>query len=201
MEKHLLDKILGRMKYGALKVTYWDGLSASYGNGTPTVHIIIKKRATARAMLRNVSLGFGEGYMNGLIDIEGPLEEINRLTSKNSQAFSSLQHTRFTSLRARNHRSNQQKYIRHHYDLGNDFYKLWLDSSMTYSCAYFHDVADSLEKAQHQKVDHVLKKLQLENEERISKIQSFPFVHTYQQFHRQERHHYPPISPLPYSVS
>lgn len=162
MEKYLLDKFLGRMKYGVLKVTYWDGSSVNYGDGIPTVHIVIKKRSVARAILRNVSLGFGEGYMNGLIDIDGPLEEINRLTSENSQAFNSFQRTRFTSLRAKNRRGNQQKHISYHYDLGNDFYKLWLDASMTYSCAYFRKATDSLETAQQQKVDHTLKKLQLE---------------------------------------
>ena len=52
--------------------------------------------------------------------------------------------------------------IAHHYDIGNDFYKLWLDETMTYSCAYFQNEQDSLTTAQHNKVNHILKKLNLQ---------------------------------------
>ena len=52
--------------------------------------------------------------------------------------------------------------IAYHYDIGNDFYKLWLDETMTYSCAYFQNEQDSLTTAQHNKVNHILKKLNLQ---------------------------------------
>ena len=59
-------------------------------------------------------------------------------------------------------KSNQSKEVSSHYDIGNDFYKLWLDSTMSYSCAYFAHENDTLYEAQVNKVDYILKKLHLE---------------------------------------
>ena len=56
-------------------------------------------------------------------------------------------------------KKNQQKEVRSHYDIGNDFYKLWLDETMSYSCGYFQHEDDSLYQAQVNKVEHILKKL------------------------------------------
>lgn len=68
----------------------------------------------------------------------------------------------------RNTKKTQEAQIQHHYDLGNDFYKMWLDKdTMTYTCAYFKTRDDSIEKAQAQKIDHVLKKLQLKKGMRV----------------------------------
>jgi cyclopropane-fatty-acyl-phospholipid synthase len=63
---------------------------------------------------------------------------------------------------SRNVKRNHASQITSHYDIGNDFYKLWLDDTMTYTCAYFKQATDSLEAAQRQKIDHVLGKLQLQ---------------------------------------
>lgn len=52
--------------------------------------------------------------------------------------------------------------VQYHYDIGNDFYQLWLDETMTYSCAYFQSPHDSLAQAQKNKVDHILRKLNLQ---------------------------------------
>src|SRR5690606_9553952 len=62
--------------------------------------------------------------------------------------------------------------VRHHYDVGNDFYSLWLDETMSYSCAYFKSLEDTLYQAQLQKIDHVLGKLQLKAGERLLDIGS-----------------------------
>ena len=51
--------------------------------------------------------------------------------------------------------------IQFHYDIGNDFYRLWLDDSMNYSCGYFRRDTDSLNEAQNNKVNHILNKLNL----------------------------------------
>ena len=72
--------------------------------------------------------------------------------------------TRSTSL------TKQQKDIKHHYDLGNDFYELWLDETISYSCAYFCSPEDSL--SQVQKIDYILKKLQLHPGESLLDIGS-----------------------------
>lgn len=162
IEKQLFGAILSRIKVGAIKVTYWDGSTITYGSAKPSIHITFKTSEVARKILRNMSVGFGEGYMNGDIEVRGPLDHLGKLVSENQKAFSQLMLSRVTSLKVPNTRSRQQAQIQHHYDLGNDFYKLWLDRSMTYSCAYFKTASDSLEVAQDQKRQHLLRKLQLE---------------------------------------
>jgi cyclopropane-fatty-acyl-phospholipid synthase len=69
-------------------------------------------------------------------------------------------------------RGSQKEQIQHHYDLGNDFYLLWLDASLTYSCAYFRDPDDSLETAQEQKIAYLLRKLHLREGHRLLDIGS-----------------------------
>ncbi|RKD24938.1 hypothetical protein BEP19_03625 [Ammoniphilus oxalaticus] len=63
--------------------------------------------------------------------------------------------------------TKNKKDAQHHYDLGNDFYSLWLDESMSYSCAYFKHPSDTLHQAQLKKIDHVLSKLQLQSGEKL----------------------------------
>lgn len=161
IEKQLLNGILSHISSGGVRVDYWDGTSVTYGPGKPLTAITIKHPKAVRAMIKNLSLGFGESYMNGLIDIEGPLDEINRLAVENAPKFKALRKLRWARAHNRNVRGQQQRQIAHHYDIGNDFYRLWLDKSLTYSCAYFASPKDSLETAQLGKVDHILRKLQL----------------------------------------
>lgn len=162
MEKKLLDSVLSRIKRGAVRVTYWDKTEKIYGEGKPYVHVTIKQPKAVRAMIRQLSLGFGESYMNGLIDIEGPVDQIMRLSSENKPTLKVFKNLRIVRAHNRNRRSKQRSQIAHHYDIGNDFYKMWLDKSMTYSCGYFKTEKDTIDQAQEQKVDHLLRKLQLE---------------------------------------
>ena len=163
LEKTFLDRILRHLKVGAIKITYWDGQTTTYGKGKAQAHLKVKSPRVIRALARNVSLGFGEAYMNGDITTKSDLTEVVRLSNQNKRAFKGLSKLKpLTRTRLNtNRRSRQAKLIQRHYDVGNDFYKLWLDKSMTYSCVYFAKPTDSLEKAQQQKVDHVLRKLQL----------------------------------------
>ena len=67
-------------------------------------------------------------------------------------------------------RRGNQRNISHHYDVSNAFYRMWLDSRMVYSCAYFHKPDDSLDDAQAQKLDHICRKLRLAKGERFLDI-------------------------------
>jgi cyclopropane-fatty-acyl-phospholipid synthase len=170
-EKKLLDTLLGKLQHGGLTVTYWDGDTRTYGPGKPYFHMTIRSPRTVRKILRSPSFAVGEGYMDGDIEIEGDLDNVVRLAAENSSLFPRSPFRRL-GRRAKIDRSHQKDNIRRHYDLGNDFYKLWLDKSMTYSCAYFKKPSDSLEKAQEQKLDHVLHKLQLRPGQRVLDIGS-----------------------------
>lgn len=163
----LLHKILRRIKNGGMTVTFPDTHTVAYGDPDEAakLHINIHTAPALNAILRNPSLGFGEGYMRGDITFEtGFFEEIMHVLNANKGAldkwfqFPIIHHLLKTS----NIKSRQKSNISHHYDIGNDFYKLWLDKSMTYSCAYFRKPSNSLELAQEQKRHHILRKLNLQ---------------------------------------
>lgn len=170
MEKTLFDRLMRKIKHGALTVKYWDGDVRTYGAADPYFTVEFTSAAALRAMFRSLSLGFGEGYSKGHIKIDGDLEEIGRLLSENADAFKSFQVIRLPQISQRNNKSTQKRQIQHHYDIGNDFYKLWLDESMLYSCAYFKKESDTLEQAQKQKIAHLLGKLQLQKGHRMLDI-------------------------------
>lgn len=177
MEKTLLHKFSQRIKGYSFSIDYWDGTSNNYGQGAPAFKIIFNDKIPAAKILKDPSLAFGEAYMDGIIDFEGNLQQIIETAYKinirffEKKGFHGLQkffsnENRSTSL------IKQQKDIKHHYDLGNDFYELWLDETMSYSCAYFCSPEDSLYQAQLQKIDYILKKLHLHPGESILDIGS-----------------------------
>jgi cyclopropane-fatty-acyl-phospholipid synthase len=172
MEKSLFNRIAENIRVGGVDVTYWDGQTKHYGPDSARFHLIFRHPRAIRAILRNMTLGFGEGYMKGDIEIEGSIIEVGRIVSDNTAGFSNLAFNRFTRLAERNRPKLQARQIQRHYDLGNDFYKLWLDDSLTYSCAYFRTPSDTLEQAQSQKVDHILRKLQLSKDQELLDIGS-----------------------------
>ena len=100
--------------------------------------------------------------MNGDIEIEGDLYTALNMFLGQMGKFSTdkkkLKNIIFTS----KSKANQKKEVSSHYDIGNDFYSLWLDKTLTYSCAYFKDENDTLDEAQMNKIHHILKKLNLE---------------------------------------
>ncbi len=109
--------------------------------------------------------------MNNIIDFQGNIQEVIESVYKNNDSFlhkASL----FQKLYKITPHSikNSKNDIKHHYDLGNDFYKLWLDKTMNYSCSYFKSKEDSLYQAQLNKVDHILKKLNLHPEQKLLDI-------------------------------
>ncbi|MCQ1531090.1 cyclopropane-fatty-acyl-phospholipid synthase family protein [Lutispora thermophila] len=173
----LLHNFSQRIKEHSFSIDYWDGTSINYGQDTPAFKIIFHEKIPAVKLLKDPSLAFGEAYMDGIIDFEGDLQGIIETFYKmippsfKKKSFSGLQNffsneNKSTSLR------KQQKDIKHHYDLGNDFYELWLDETMSYSCAYFCSPEDSLPQAQLQKIDYILKKLQLHPGESLLDIGS-----------------------------
>ncbi|MCA1797224.1 MAG: class I SAM-dependent methyltransferase [Desulfuromonadaceae bacterium] len=150
----------------ALKVHFWDGDTFMLGEKPFKSELKLKSPLAVKRILREGSLGFGEEYMRGNIDIEGDMQHLIRvgmssgfdapklpLQSKLELALLRLQTTNTLNRSARN--------IQSHYDLGNDFYRLWLDESMTYSCAYFRDENHNLEQAQQDKYEHICRKLHL----------------------------------------
>lgn len=131
------------------------------GDGDPAFTVIFHKEIPLTALTTSTSIALGEAYMDGDLEIEGDLynalDHFLGQMGKFSTDESALKKLIFSSTG----KKNQEKEIQSHYDIGNDFYKLWLDETMSYSCGYFLHEDDSLYQAQVNKVDYILKKLHL----------------------------------------
>lgn len=159
LEKKFYKSLLKNSFNIPVSVTYWDGSTEVYGNGEPQVAIKFNEPIPIRQVLKNASIALGEGYMDGKIEIDGSIEDL--VLSAYQSADSFLRNKKFIRYlpKASHDEEESKKDVQDHYDIGNDFYRLWLDDTMTYSCAYFENPDDDLETAQMNKVEHILKKL------------------------------------------
>ena len=153
--------MLNRLRHGQLLVTLPDGRQFSFGKtvkGQDAAHMIVEKKGFFRRLLRKGSLGFGEAYMDGewrTPDLAHLLSVLNKNMNHLSQTIDSNRFTAFINralhLLKPNTRAGSKKNIHAHYDLGNAFYGLWLDPTMTYSSARFSNPQMSLTEAQNEK--------------------------------------------------
>ena len=131
------------------------------GEGEPQFTVKFNKVPGLSDLLTSTSIALGEGYMNGDIEIEGDLYETLNLflgqLGKFSTDHKKLKKLIFSSLS----KKNQKEEVSSHYDIGNDFYSMWLDKTMSYSCGYFDREDTTLYEAQCNKVHRILKKLYL----------------------------------------
>ena len=143
-----------------VKVTYWDGKSEVYGNGTPEIEMVFNEKIPMGDITRNASLTLGEAYMDKKIEIHGSIQKLIDGAYESADSF--MRSSKFLKLLPKTKHTEKQSEedVQSHYDIGNDFYEQWLDPTLTYSCAYFtDDNKDDLEQAQIAKVHHILNKL------------------------------------------
>ena len=133
--------------------------------------ITFQNRSVLYQMLVAGEIAFGDGYSVGSIKIDGNLVDVlmELIASRQGRekGRSSFNQHPFLRFRGRNFSGRERENIHHHYDVGNDFYRLWLDEEMQYTCAYFPDPEMTLEAAQQAKLDHVCRKLQLQPGDRV----------------------------------
>jgi cyclopropane-fatty-acyl-phospholipid synthase len=132
------------------------------GEGQPNFNVVFHNDISKRELLASTSLALGEAYMRKDLEIEGDLFTALRCLLEQTSQFSLDKGALSRLLYSPESKAIQKKQVSSHYDLGNDFYKLWLDPSMSYSCAYFKKDTDTLEQAQHNKVYYILEKLHME---------------------------------------
>lgn len=156
-----------------LRVRLWNGRAFDLGNfsGPPRATIVVPQPGGLRYLLRPSLANLGTAYVEGYLDIEGRLSDL--IEAAWSLSSAALQPTGRLGRVARawmHNRAQDKRDIAYHYDVGNDFYRLWLDEQMVYSCAYFPHGDEDLDTAQVAKLDHTLTKLQLAPGERLLDI-------------------------------
>ena len=171
MNKLFLNKFLKGLFSDTCEVQYWDGTVEKFGEGNSKFKIFINENIKEKDILRDPFLTLGEAYMNKAIDFDGNIQTIIESIYKNKDSFlhkasvfSKLYNVTKHSIR------QNKKDIQAHYDLGNDFYSIWLDDTMSYSCAYFKTKEDTLYEAQLNKVKYILKKLNLKSGDKLLDI-------------------------------
>lgn len=131
------------------------------GKENPRFTVDLKKNLDKKEMLTSTSLSLGEAYMRGDLEVDHDLYEVLNCFMGEMDKFKTDRLALKGLLNTSRSKKNQEKEVRSHYDIGNDFYGLWLDETMSYSCGYFKEETDSLYQAQVNKVDHILDKLSL----------------------------------------
>lgn len=163
-----LHKLFEAGHDSSFTVTYKNGATEHFGDGPPQFAIRFNDDNILDLFRDDLLMSFGEAYMDGRLDVDGDLAGLiflairGGLMSVTGKApgipgAALLRAVGKLGFSVQREKEN----IAHHYDLGNDFFRLWLDDSLTYSCAYFHHDSDTLEQAQQQKIDHSLRKLGL----------------------------------------
>ena len=145
----------------SVRLELWDGQLAPGAPESGIADVVIADRATLIRLALNPDLWFGEAYMSGRAVVRGNLhaavESLMRAESPKQSWLAKIAAT----VALPNTRSAARRNVHEHYDLGNDFYRLWLDRDLVYTCAYFPDPSVSLEAAQTAKLDLVCRKLDL----------------------------------------
>jgi cyclopropane-fatty-acyl-phospholipid synthase len=169
----LQEKILKATGGAPIRIVLEHGESVAVPDVAPVATVIIRDRRTLAELCIDPEVGFGDAYADGRIQVEGDLVKFLEAVYEswpNAPAASSW-YARLTSksmdLWQANTLTGSRRNIHRHYDLGNDFYKLWLDDQMLYTCAYFPTPGATLEEAQTAKMDHVCRKLRLQPGETV----------------------------------
>ncbi len=177
-----LYQLFSLIETGDLTVTNPKGHVFRFGKvGTDQpLHLIIHHPNTYDRIVTFASLGFCEAYMEGWWDEENNhMMELLGLLYRSNVADKARDHVTIALVRqvvVQRLRTlpiliqNSRKNVQHHYDLGNDFYQYFLDSTMTYSCGYRLQESDSLEQMQLQKYDLICQKLALQSGESLIDI-------------------------------
>lgn len=138
-----------------------NGNNYQIGDGSPLFTVKFNKVIPLKELMTSTSIALGEAYMDGDLEIEGDLyyalDHFLGQMGKFSTDQNALKKLLFSSVS----KKNQEKEVKSHYDIGNDFYKLWLDDTLSYSCGYFKNPDDTLYQAQINKISYILEKLYL----------------------------------------
>ena len=182
-DRWLVRRILAESGHPPVVIDLWDGARiASAGPAAaaaagapppePVARVEIRDRRTLHSLLVNSDVAFGDALSADRIRVHGDLvaflEAVYRASDAAVRRDSWKRRVKtWLNRPRRNTRRGSQANVHHHYDLGNDFYRLWLDEEMVYTCAYYPHENATIEEAQRAKMDHVCRKLELRPGQRV----------------------------------
>ena len=147
-----------------LRLRLWDGKEIDMGPA-PSVTLEIRDPGLIPRLAHPSLALLGGAYVEGKLDLHGPLEEVIRIGDEISQALGDA-HSQ-PPVREAHDKATDAEAISYHYDLSNAFYQLWLDRDMVYSCGYFETGSEDLDQAQQAKLRHLCRKLRLQPGDRL----------------------------------
>ena len=136
---------------------------------SPTVTLRIPSAGALRYFIKPNLAKLGEAYVEGHLEVNGPISDALRAAEGLARNLGESRAGRLPVLR-RHSKQRDADAIRYHYDVSNDFYALWLDRNMVYSCGYFKTGEEDIHTAQEQKLDHICRKLRLRPGDRLLDI-------------------------------
>ncbi|MDH3390138.1 MAG: class I SAM-dependent methyltransferase, partial [Gammaproteobacteria bacterium] len=173
LDRWIAAKMLGVVGNPAITLKLWNGEAVTPPIENPVATLQYHSRGAMLKTIINPELYFGDLYACGQVSFSGDLVRFTEMIYTNLEKIGRGGWLRSLILklghrRIANSHEKAKDNIHHHYDIGNDFYRLWLDTEqMQYTCAYFPDPAMTLEQAQTAKLHHVCRKLQLKPGDKV----------------------------------
>ncbi|MEN3291259.1 MAG: cyclopropane-fatty-acyl-phospholipid synthase, partial [Burkholderiales bacterium] len=132
-----------------LRLELWNGQRLDFGQHVPQVTVRVPHASALSYLLTPSLFNLGKAYVEGKIEVEGKVNEIISVGSALARHTLKPEGKFARIVRSFNHsKKRDEEAIRYHYDVSNDFYRLWLDENMVYSCAYFENGDEDLKTAQ-----------------------------------------------------
>src|SRR5579864_9497293 len=154
LESWLLRQIFKAIGPAPLRMMFKNGEEFSPPGVEPVATVVIRDLPTLARMMIDPEIAFGEAYAEGRVEVQGDLTEAlvavyhSWPAGRANRSWYQRLTSHWMTQRQENSLYGSRYNIHSHYDLGNDFYKLWLDPQLVYTCAYFPDPASTLEQAQ-----------------------------------------------------
>jgi cyclopropane-fatty-acyl-phospholipid synthase len=174
LRNRFLDRLRDRLADDPLSlgIKFWDGEVFDF-SPAPRVTITLRTRRLMRFFLTGNMGRLARAYVEGEIEVDGSLKNTLQIGIRLAERLGRsafLRRLAQLSPRTRHSKARDEEAIRYHYDVSNEFYALWLDRNMVYSCAYFETGNEDLDTAQEQKLDHLCRQLRLQPGDRLLDI-------------------------------
>src|SRR3984893_667546 len=173
MDERLLEAILKAIGPAPIRLVFKNGEGISPPGVSPEATVMSPDRRTLWRLVLDPEVGLGDAYADGRIHIDGDLVRLREAVyeaAAGAPAYGGLYYrlaSKWMDFQQSNSLQGSHHNIHRHYDIGNDFYKLWLDPQLVYTCAYYPTPSASLEEAQIAKMDYVCRKLRLQPGETV----------------------------------